>query len=60
MYVEAIMDGRETIETLEERITGRYAAEDYTDADGNMIVAANCMITAKRAAEVVKAGYTRR
>ena len=59
MYVEAIMDGRETIETLEERITGRYAAEDYTDADGNIIVAANCMITAKRAAEVVKAGYTK-
>ena len=59
MYVEAIMDGRETIETLEERITGRYAAEDYLDAEGNVIVGANCMITAKRAAEVVKAGYTR-
>ena len=59
MYVESIMDGKETIETLEERITGRYAAEDYKDADGNMIVAANCMITAKRAAEVVKAGYTK-
>ena len=59
MYVESIMDGKETIETLEERITGRYAAEDYKDADGNMIVAANCMITAKRASEVVKAGYTK-
>ena len=59
MYVEAIMDGKETIETLQERITGRYAAEDYLDADGNVIVAANCMITSKRAAEVVNAGYTK-
>ena len=59
MYVEAIMDGKETIETLEERITGRYAAEEYTDAEGNVIVPANCMITPKRAAAVVGAGYTK-
>ncbi|MDO5146896.1 MAG: DNA-directed RNA polymerase subunit beta' [Eubacteriales bacterium] len=59
MYVEAIMDGKETIETLEERISGRYAAEDYTDGEGNVIVAANCMITPKRAAAVVAAGYTK-
>ena len=31
MYVEAIMDGKETIESLEDRISGRYAAEDYKD-----------------------------
>ncbi len=28
MYVEAFMDGQEVIESLEERITGRYAAEE--------------------------------
>ena len=57
MYVEAIMDGKETIETLEDRISGRYAAEDYKDAEGNLIVEANCMITPKRAKEIVNAGY---
>ena len=31
MYVEAIMDGKETIESLEDRISGSYAAEDYKD-----------------------------
>ena len=43
MYVEAIMDGKETIESLEDRISGRYAAEDYKDKEGNLIVEANCM-----------------
>ena len=57
MYVEAIMDGKETIETLEDRISGRYAAEDYKDAEGNLIVEANCMITPKRAKAIVNAGY---
>ncbi len=58
-YVESIMDGKETIETLEERISGRFAAEDYTDADGNLIVGANCMITPRRAEQIVAAGYER-
>ncbi len=57
MYVEAIMDGRETIETLEDRISGRYAAEDYEDQDGNCIVKANSMITPGRAKEIVNAGH---
>ena len=57
MYVEAIMDGKETIETLEDRISGRYAAEDYKDKEGNIIVEANCMITPKRAKAIVNAGY---
>ncbi|MDD7379230.1 MAG: DNA-directed RNA polymerase subunit beta' [Lachnospiraceae bacterium] len=59
MYVEAIMDGKETIETLEDRISGRYAAEDYADKDGNLIVKANCMITPKRAKAIVNAGFTK-
>ena len=60
MYVEAFMDGQEVIESLEERITGRVAAEDIADpVSGDIIVKANHMITAKRAAKVVNAGYTK-
>ena len=60
MYVEAFMDGKEVIESLQERITGRTAAEDLVHPEtGEMIVKANHMITAKRAAAVVGAGYTK-
>src|SRR5699024_7763783 len=60
MVVEAIMDGQEVIESLEERITGRTAAEDLVDpVTGEMIVKANHMITPKRAAKVIVAGYTK-
>ena len=59
MEVAAIMDGKETIESLEDRITGRFAAEDIKDTDGNIIVSANCMITAQRASQIVAAGYTK-
>ena len=38
MYVEAIMDGKETIESLEDRISGRYAAEDYKDAEIFLVI----------------------
>lgn len=56
MEIKAFMDGAEVIESLEERITGRYAAETISDDDGNVIVKANHMITPKRAANVIKAG----
>ncbi|MDO4554889.1 MAG: DNA-directed RNA polymerase subunit beta' [Lachnospiraceae bacterium] len=61
MYVEAFMDGREVIESLEERITGRTAAEDIVDPEtGEIIVKANSMITPRRAARVVnEAKYTK-
>lgn len=59
MYVKAFMDGREEIESLEERITGRYLAEDIVDPKtGEIVVAANHMVTPKRASEVVKTGVT--
>lgn len=54
MEIKAFMDGAETIESLEERITGRYSAETIEDADGNVIVKKNHMITPKRAAAVMK------
>ena len=56
MEISAFMDGDEVIESLEERITGRYAAESIFDKDGNMIVKANHMITPKRAANVMAKG----
>ena len=55
MEIKAFMDGQETIEGLEERLTGRYIAETITDPDtGEVIVKANHMCTPKRAAAVMK------
>ena len=55
MYVEAIMDGKETIETLRDRILGRYAAEDVAGPDGELIVKANHLINSNRADAIVAA-----
>ena len=55
MYVEAIMDGKETIETLRDRILGRYAAEDVAGPDGELIVGANHLINSNRADAIVAA-----
>ncbi|MGN0400192.1 MAG: DNA-directed RNA polymerase subunit beta' [Blautia sp.] len=56
MWVKAFMDGREEIESLQERITGRFSCETIKDKEGNVIVKANHMITPKRAARIVKEG----
>ena len=56
MEVKAFMDGAETIESLEDRITGRYAAETIEDENGELIVKKNHMITPKRAAKVIATG----
>ena len=56
MVVKAFMEGKEEIESLEERITGRVTCETIYDKDGNVIVKANHMITPKRAAAVVSKG----
>ena len=56
MYVKAFMDGKEEIESLQERITGRYVCETIYDKDGNIIVKANHMVTPKRAENVMKYG----
>jgi len=53
MWIRAFADGKEVIESLQERITGRYSCEDICDDDGNIIVKANHMITPKRAAAIV-------
>ena len=56
MWVTAFMDGKEEIESLQERITGRFSCNTICDKDGNVIVKANHMITPKRAAEVMSRG----
>jgi DNA-directed RNA polymerase subunit beta' len=56
MVVTAFADGKEEIEGLQERITGRYLAETICDKDGNVIVKANHMVTPKRAALVMNKG----
>jgi len=56
IYVSAFTEGKEEIESLRERIQGRFAAEDIVDADGNILVKANHMITPRRAERVLKFG----
>ena len=56
MYVHAFMDGNEEIESLQERITGRYLCEDIVDKDGNVLVKKNHMVTPKRAELIMKKG----
>ena len=56
MVVKAFMDGKETIEGLKDRITGRYSCEDIKDKDGNLIVKRNHMITPKRAGRILSIG----
>ena len=53
MVVKAFMDGKETIESLKDRITGRYSCETISDKDGNVIVKRNHMITPSRAAKIL-------
>ena len=56
MEVAAFMDGKETIESLKDRITGRYSCEDIKDRDGNILVERNHMITPSRASKILSRG----
>ncbi|WP_283684364.1 DNA-directed RNA polymerase subunit beta' [Parablautia sp. Marseille-Q6255] len=56
MYVQSFTDGREEIENVQERITGRFSCETIKDKNGEVIVKANHMITPKRAARIMKDG----
>ena len=56
MSVKAFMDGKETIEGLKDRITGRFSCNEIKDKDGNVIVKRNHMITPSRAARILSAG----
>ncbi|MCI8416860.1 MAG: DNA-directed RNA polymerase subunit beta' [Lachnospiraceae bacterium] len=56
MYVKAFMDGKQEIEILQERLTGRFSCETICDREGNVIVKANHMITPRRAEAIIKNG----
>ena len=60
MYVKAFMDGNEVIESLQDRITGRYICENIVDKDGNILVKANHMVTPKRAELICKKGVDKK
>ena len=60
MSVKAFMDGKETIEGLKDRITGRYSCEDIYDKDGELIVGANHMITPGRAKRIMETGVNKK
>ena len=51
-----IREGKELIESLEERLTGRYLAEDFTDDNGEVIVSKDKLITEADAKMIVASG----
>jgi DNA-directed RNA polymerase subunit beta' len=53
---KAFTDGKSVVESLENRIKGRYSVDTIKDKDGNVIVKANHMITASRANKIVNIG----
>ncbi len=56
MEIRAFTDDKEVIESLQERITGRYIAETIIDPETKeVVVNANTMVTPKRAGAVMKA-----
>ena len=59
MSVKGFMDGKEEIENLQERITGRFACETITNKDGEVLVKANHMITPRRAARIMSEGVSK-
>ena len=60
IVVEAIKDGNQVIEPLQERLEGRYPLEDIIDPNTKeVIVDTNTMINDKLAEKIVKAGITK-
>ncbi len=56
MYVKAFMNEKSKIETLKDRILGRYSCLDIKDKEGNILVKKNHMITPRRAELVLAKG----
>jgi len=57
MIVKAIIGPNgEVIESLEDRIQGRFVSEDVVDKDGNVIVAQNQFVTDALAKKIISAG----
>ena len=54
MEIRAFMHGNEVTESLQERMTGRFIAEDIVDPDtGETIITANHMVTPSRAEKIM-------
>lgn len=56
MKVKAFMEGKEVIESLEDRLTGRFSCEDISDKEGNILIKKNHMITPSRAKRIIAEG----
>ena len=54
-----ITEGKEMIEKLSERLTGRYLLEDFYDAEGNLVASKDEMITEEKAQVVADMVNTR-
>ena len=60
IYVEEIKDGNQVIEPLEERLIGRFPAEDIKDPKTKKVICdTDTMINDKIAKAIVNAGYTK-
>lgn len=57
LRVKAFMDSKEVIESLEERITGRWSVEEIKHPEtGKLIVPADTMINPRQARKIIAAG----
>ncbi len=54
-----IKDGKESIESLQERLTGRFLVEDFCDSKGSVLVSKDKMMDDWDAERIVKAGAER-
>ena len=60
VYITEIKDGTSLVESLKDRLTGRFTAEDVKDpATGDIIVERNTFMTEDLADKVIKAGITK-
>ncbi len=57
--VYAIKDGNEVIESIEERLYGRYLVNDFCDADGNVLVSKDKMMDDSDASIIANSGVER-
>ena len=57
--VYEICEGKERIESLQERLVGRYLVEDFTDKNGNVIVSKDKLINDADANNIIKSGTER-
>ena len=57
--ISDIKDGNQVIETLHERLIGRYLLEDLKDKNGNIVAHKENMINDEIATNIIKAGFTK-